>query len=361
VATTALPDVVVRRAADAGFHPVPTGIEHGTVTVVVSEVPFEVTTLRRDIETDGRHATVRFGRDWRADAERRDFTINALFLCRDGEVVDFVGGLDDLAARRVRFIGDPARRIAEDRLRVLRFFRFHAAYGAGEPDAAGLAACIRARDGLEQLSRERVRAETVKLLLAARAPEAAQVMSDAGILGPVLGGVADLAALRNMAAIETAMGLAPDPMRRLAAVGVRVAEEAARLRDRLRLSNDEYRRLRAMAERWWRVVPDMGEAARALLYRIGPENYRDRALLAFARSGVPAGDAGWRALVELPRRWTAPRFPLAAKDFMARGIEKGPALGTALAQAEEAWIAAGFPDDPAAVAAIADAAAAGNA
>jgi tRNA nucleotidyltransferase/poly(A) polymerase len=362
VATTALPDEVMRRVASAGFHAVPTGIEHGTITVVVDEVPFEVTTLREDIETDGRHATVRFGRDWKADAERRDFTINALFLRRDGHVIDFVGGLEDIQTRRVRFIGDPRKRIAEDRLRVLRFFRFHAAYGRGEPDGAGLAACIRALDGLELLSRERVRVETIKLLVATRAAETAHVMSDAGILGRVIGGVADLAGLRNMAAIEAALGLAPDPVRRLAAVAVRILEDAVRLRERLRLSNDEYRRLRVMAERWWRIAPDMGEAAAcALLYRIGVENFRDRVLLAFARSRAAANDAAWRALAELPARWTAPKFPLAAKDFLARGLEKGPALGAALAAAEEAWVAAGFPGDAAALAAIAkEAVKAGN-
>jgi poly(A) polymerase len=178
----------------------------------------------------------------------------------------------------------------------------------------------------------------------------------------VIGGVADLAGLRNMAAIEAALGLAPDPVRRLAAVAVRILEDAVRLRERLRLSNDEYRRLRVMAERWWRIAPDMGEAAAcALLYRIGVENFRDRVLLAFARSRAAANDAAWRALAELPARWTAPKFPLAAKDFLARGLEKGPALGAALAAAEEAWVAAGFPGDAAALAAIAkEAVKAGN-
>jgi len=355
VATTALPEVVVRRAAAAGFHPVPTGIDHGTVTVVVNDVPFEVTTLRQDIETDGRHAVVRFGRDWKADAERRDFTMNALFVSRDGRVIDFVGGLEDIAARRVRFIGDPATRIAEDYLRVLRFFRFHAAYGAGAPDAAGLAACIRARERLDQLSRERVRVEIMKLMVAARVSETAEVMSDSGILVQILGGVPDLAALRAMAAMEAALALTADPVRRLAALGVRVVEDALRLRERLRLSNDEARRLRAMSEKWWQIGPEMGPVARrAVLYRIGPENYRDRVLLAFSRSGAGVGDAGWRELLALPANWEAPKFPLAAKDFMVRGVEKGPLLGAALAIAEESWIVSGFPAEPTALDAIAD-------
>jgi poly(A) polymerase len=346
LATTALPEVVVRRVGDAGFHAVPTGIEHGTVTVVVDKVPFEVTTLRQDIETDGRRAVVRFGRDWKADAERRDFTMNALFLRRDGRVIDLVGGLKDIEARRVRFIGDPATRIGEDFLRILRFFRFHAAYGSGEPDPAGLSACIHARDGLEVLSRERVRVEVLKLLVAARAAATAVIMADSGILDRVLAGVADPTALARLAAAEAAMGLAPDPVRRLAALAVRHVEDATRLRERLRLSNDEHRRLRSMAEKWWRIDPAAPEdSIRAALYRIGPENFRDRALLAFARAEAKADDRAWRDLVAFPERWTPPKFPLAAKDFIERGIEKGPALGAALAQAEEAWIAAGFPGE----------------
>ena len=169
VATTALPAEVIRRAQAAGFKAVPTGIEHGTITVVVHGQPFEVTTLREDVETFGRHAKVAFGRDWKRDAERRDFTMNALSAARDGAVYDYVGGLADVAARRVRFIGDAAARIAEDYLRILRFFRFHAAYGEGQPDAAALHACIEARQGLQSLSRERVRMELLKLLVARRA------------------------------------------------------------------------------------------------------------------------------------------------------------------------------------------------
>ena len=180
VATTAVPDEVIKRVSAAGFKPVPTGIEHGTITVVIDKHPFEVTTLRQDVETYGRHAKVAFGRDWKADAERRDFTINALSAARDGTVYDYVGGLADLEARRVRFIGDANKRIAEDYLRILRFFRFHAAYAVGHPDPAGLAACIAGRDGLDQLSRERVRMELLKLLLAQHAAPTLTAMADAG-------------------------------------------------------------------------------------------------------------------------------------------------------------------------------------
>jgi tRNA nucleotidyltransferase/poly(A) polymerase len=346
VATTAVPNVVVQRAKDAGFHAVPTGIEHGTVTVVVHDAPFEVTTLRQDIETDGRHATVRFGRDWKADAERRDFTINALFANRDGQVFDFIGGLKDIEARRVRFIGDPAQRIAEDHLRILRFFRFHAAYAEGHPDAAGLAACIRGHEQVGQLSRERVRNELMKLLVARHAVPTLAVMTECGILLDVLGGVPYLASLSNAIKIEAQLGFDTDATRRLAALAVWVREDAERLRERLRLTNEEHRRLRAMAENWHAVVPAAGEAAgRALLYRVGPDNFRDRALISFSRSGDKAGSPAWSEFIALPGRWTPPKFPLAARDFIERGVAKGPALGAALAQAEEAWIAAGFPED----------------
>lgn len=358
IATTAVPDEVVRRAKVAGFNPVPTGIEHGTVTVVVNGTPFEVTTLREDVETFGRHAKVRFGRDWKKDAERRDFTMNGLSLKRDGAVVDLVGGLADLKERHVRFIGDADTRIREDYLRVLRFFRFHAGYGEGLMDRAGLAACIRGRDGLAALSRERVRAELLKLLLGKHAAPTLAVMSEAGLLGSVLGGVPLLASYENLVKAEAAMGLAKDAIRHLGALGVFIAEDADRLRERLRLTNAEHRRLLSMGDCWWRMAPEAGEqAAKTLLYRIGAEHYRDRALVAFARSPAKADDKAWHELVGLPERWTAPKFPLAAKDFTERGVAKGPALGAALARAEADWIAAGFPLDVAKLGAIADTAA----
>ncbi|MGH6788633.1 MAG: CCA tRNA nucleotidyltransferase [Pseudolabrys sp.] len=357
VATTALPEEVVRRVEAAGFKAVPTGIEHGTVTVVIDKTPFEVTTLRKDIETYGRHAKVEFGRDWKADAERRDFTMNALSVARDGTVFDCVGGLADLDARRVRFIGDAATRIAEDYLRILRFFRFHAAYGQGEPDATGLRACIAARKGLEALSRERVRMEMLKLLVAAHAAPVLTVMADCGILTSVLGGVPNDVHFARMAKIEAALSLPGNAMRRLAALAVLVPEDAERLWQKLRLANVEHERLAAMAEGWWRASPSHGEkAARVLLYRLQAGYFTDHILLGWARSGAAAEDAAWRNLATLPARWTPPVFPLKAADFIKRGIEQGPKLGKALRAAESAWIAADFPDDAAALARIADAA-----
>jgi len=355
LATTALPDEVVRRATAAGFDPVPTGIEHGTVTVVVDGKPFEVTTLREDVEAFGRHAKVRFGRDWKKDAERRDFTINAIFLMREGTIVDFVGGLDDLKARRVRYIGDPETRIREDYLRVLRFFRFHAAYGEGQLDHGGLVACIRAREELAVLSRERVRTELLKLLAAKRAVPTLAVMAETGILGSVLGGIPLLASYSNLVKTELAVGTAPDIVRHLGALGVLIVEDADRLRERLRLTNAEHQKLRSIGDRWWQISPQWGEqAAKALLYRVGAQNFRDRALIAFARSQASASDRPWRELITLPERWTAPKFPLAAKDFMERGIKQGPAMGAALTRAEETWISAGFPSDAESLKEIAD-------
>jgi poly(A) polymerase len=361
IATTALPEEVMRRTAAAGFRPVPTGIEHGTVTVVIEARPFEVTTLREDVETFGRHASVRFGRDWRKDAERRDFTMNALSATADGVVHDMVGGLADLQARRVRFIGEAAARIAEDYLRILRFFRFHASYGEGPPDAAGLHACIAARASLDQLSRERVRMELFKLLLARHATPTLAIMAEAGLLMPVLGGVPDLAGFENMAKVEATAGIQADPVQRLGALGARIVEDAERLWQRLRLSNAEHERLQSMSEGWWRIAPADERAGRALLYRLGPERFVDRVLLAWVRSWSSGArseqDALWRGLAALPERWAAPVFPLKAADFIKRGVARGPALGAAMHEAEEAWIKADFPGEAAAVEAIADAAA----
>jgi poly(A) polymerase len=346
VATTALPEEVVRRVTAAGFKPVPTGIEHGTVTVVIDSHPFEVTTLREDVETFGRHANVRFGRDWKADAERRDFTMNALSAAPDGTVFDYVGGLADIEARRVRFIGDAATRIAEDYLRILRFFRFHAAYGHGVPDPAGLAACIAARAGLDRLSRERVRMELFKLLVAPHATPTLAVMTEAGLLQMVLGCVPHLASFENMAKVEAAAGVQSDPVHRLGALAVRVFEDGERLWQRLRLSNAEHERLTSIGDGWWRISPKSEQAGHALLYRLGPQFFVDRVLVAWSRAWPQgAADAAWRALATLSERWTVPVFPLKAADFIKLGVLPGPMLGAAMREAEAAWIAAGFPGD----------------
>ena len=354
VATTALPLEIMRRVEAAGGKAVPTGVEHGTVTAILNHRPIEVTTLREDVETFGRKARVKFGRDWRADAERRDFTINALSASADGVVHDYVGGLDDIAARRVRFIGEPQQRIEEDYLRILRFFRFHAHFGDGAPDPAGVQACIRARAGLDTLSRERVRMEMLKLLVAARATPTMVVMTETGLLGMVLGGVAYLASFENAIKVDAALGAEADAIRRLGALAVWVEEDAERLAQRLRLSNAESERLLAL-DGWWHVAPQAdAKAARALLYRLGPQSFADRIFIAWARSDAGAADPAWRDLASLPQRWTAPAFPLKAADFVRRGVAEGPPLGVALRAAEAAWIAADFPTDRDMIDAIAD-------
>jgi tRNA nucleotidyltransferase/poly(A) polymerase len=354
IATTAVPDEVIRRAKAAGIKSVPTGIEHGTVTLVVDGAPFEVTTLREDVETFGRKAKVAFGRDWKRDAERRDFTMNGLSASIDGVVHDHVGGLADLDARRVRFIGDPDRRIAEDYLRILRFFRIHASYGEGAPDRDGYLASIRGRDGIAGLSAERLRMEMLKLLVADGAFAAVDAMVDAGLMLRIMGGVTYKGPFAAMIAIEQALGQRPDAVLRLGALGVAVTEDARRLAQKLRLSNDEAKALDSMGHRWWRLK-GMGEShAKRRLYRLGETRYRDRMMLAWARAGRDADTEAWKTLVTLPERWTPPVFPLKAADFMARGIAKGPALGHVLALAEDAWLALDFPMEVDVITVIAD-------
>ena len=354
IATTALPEEVARRAKEAGIKCVPTGIEHGTVTLVIDAHPFEVTTLREDTETFGRKAKVSFGRDWVGDAKRRDFTINGLSVDAGGRVHDYVGGLDDIAARRVRFIGDANMRIAEDYLRILRFFRIHAAYGAGEVDRAGYLACINGRAGLAALSAERIRLEILKLMVANGVKGAVTAMIEGGLLLPIFGGVAYSGPFAALISAERALGLEPDPIRRLGALAVAVTEDARRLATRMRLTNAETKALDSMGHRWWRLAGMDEATARRRLYRLGEDRYRDRLMLAWARSGEGSEAVSWRELATLPLRWTAPKFPLKAADFIARGIVRGPELGQVLALAEDGWLAADFPLDAPSLHSIAD-------
>jgi poly(A) polymerase len=354
LATTAEPGVVAARASRAGFKVVPTGIDHGTVTVVAEGIGYEVTTLREDIATDGRRAVVRFGRDWQADAARRDFTINAMSLSAEGELFDYFGGRDDLAAGRVRFIGDALARVREDRLRILRLFRFHATYARGEIDRDALAASIAEREGLADLSRERLRAEIMKLVVAPRAGATCQAMADCGLLGRVVGGVTTSAGIDRLAAVEKALAIAPDPVQRLALLAVLTREDALRLRERLALSNAEFRRLDGIGH-GWRIDPEAGTAAaKRLLYAVGPRGFRDRVLVGFARSGAPADDPAWRDLVGLPDRWAAPHFPVSGEELQRRGLTPGPRIGAVLADIRERWMAADFPVGRAAVGALVD-------
>ncbi len=310
----------------AGIRVVPTGIAHGTVTAILPGGPVEVTTLGRDVATDGRHAIVAFASDWREDAARRDFTMNALYADpATGEVFDWFDGLVDLDARRVRFIGDPLQRIAEDHLRILRFFRFHARFGDAI-DASGLDACTARANDLMALSRERTAAELLKLLVAPGAVVVVTLMVDRGILAAVLpeidaDGCARLATLANR---EAAAGVASDPIRRLAALLPPAVAEAVGAR--LKLSNAQRRRLAAA------TLGPGDEGARALGYRAGLESAVDRLLLA-------GHDAA------LLRDWKPPRLPIGGGALVARGLGKGPDVARALREVERRWIAAGFPDD----------------
>jgi len=347
IATTALPADVMRLAANAGLHPVPTGVEHGTVTVVARHVPFEVTTLRRDIETFGRHARVTFTTDWTEDARRRDFTMNALYCSPDGTVHDPLGGYSDLVARRVRFIGDAHERIREDYLRTLRFFRFLAEYGAGAaPDPEGLAAAIAEKAGLAGLSGERIRAELLLLLAAPGAVEAVHAMRAAGLLEPVLGAPGNVERLGRLVAIEDALGRQPDPVLRLAALALD-GRDAAVLQQRLRLSAAETVRLSRAGAKDRAFDPQTGEPeAKAYLYRHGPQAFVDGAVMDWVRSS-DSPDAKPRAeRVRLTQRWHPPELPVRGADVVARGVKPGPDVGRVIAAFEMWWIAEGYPCDP---------------
>ncbi|HET7852308.1 MAG TPA: CCA tRNA nucleotidyltransferase [Methyloceanibacter sp.] len=342
LATTAEPERVMALAEEAGLKAVPTGIDHGTVTIIANGLPFEVTTLRRDVETLGRHAKIAYTTSWEEDARRRDFTLNALYADRDGKVFDPLGGYDDLAAGRVRFIGDAEARIKEDFLRILRFFRFHAYYGKGEMDPEGLHAAVKLRAGLEQLSAERVAGELRRILVAPQAARVVEALYDYGLLTGVLGGVPRLGRFERLVVIETANGLTPDAGLRLAALAVFVEEDVARLGLRLRLSNAEQAVLGLAArEREEGAGLPHEAAAKSALYRLG-QSYRSALLLAWADSGAPSDDAAWRKALALPERWQAPSFPVGGNDIMALGALKGPEIGELLKRLEQDWIASGF-------------------
>ena len=342
LATTAPPERVMALAEKAGLKAVPTGIDHGTVTIIADGVSFEVTTLRRDLETFGRHAKIAFTTSWEEDARRRDFTLNALYADRDGKLFDPLGGFADLASGRVRFIGEAEARIKEDYLRILRFFRFNAYYGKGELDPAGLKASVSLRGGLEQLSAERVGGELRRILDAPGAGRAVEALYDYGLLTGLLGGVPRLDRFERLIAIEATIGLTPNVAQRLAALAVFVAEDVARLGERLRLSNAEQAVLALGAGEGRDAALPEEAAAKAILYRLGSSTYQSYLLLAWAESGAPSDDRLWRLALTLPERWQAPCFPLRGYDIMALGELKGPEIGEALRRLEQEWIEGDF-------------------
>jgi len=331
VATPAEPGRVVALLRGAGLKVVPTGVEHGTVTAVSDGRAFEITTLRRDVETDGRRAVVAFTADWREDAGRRDFTINALSLAPDGSLYDYFGGRQDLAARRVRFIGEAAERIAEDHLRLLRFFRFHAWYGRGPLDPAGLAAATAAAPLLARLSGERLRAELLRLLEAPRPQATLRAMARHAILAAVLPGPLDVRTLSRLCRL---LPRRRDPLLRLAALLSPGAETVEAVAGRLRFSRVERRRLAGLLDP--AGEPDQPLELRRALHRLGPDLVRDRLLLRAARTPGPLAPPS--ALAEVDA-WQPLPFPLTGEDLLAAGVPKGPELGRMLRALEEQWLA----------------------
>jgi poly(A) polymerase len=346
IATVARPEEVIAAAEAAGLKAIPTGLQHGTVTVIADGHAYEITTLREDVETYGRHAKVAFTADWVADARRRDFTLNALYCDADGALFDPLGGWPDLAQRRVRFIGDAGERIREDYLRILRFFRFAAEYGEGAPDRDGLEAAVAGRAGLASLSAERVRQELLRLLAAPRGPEMVRLMLDYGLITLVLGQAPRPLLLERLAGLETALGLSPDPLLRLAALVVETREDAEQLRARLRLSNDEYAALLRVEAGMAGLAAGMPAAqAKAALYRLGQSDYRWLLLLAWARAGDAAEHAPWRRLWALGESWRPPSLAVSGEDVMALGVPAGPRVGALLRALEAWWIAGDFSAD----------------
>jgi poly(A) polymerase len=342
LATRLPPQEVLERLGKARIKAVPTGLAHGTVTAVVAGKPVEVTTLRRDVATDGRRATIAYTDDWREDAARRDFTINALLADPATlDIVDYFGGEADLEARRVRFIGDPLTRIAEDHLRILRFFRFFARFGLGDPDPEGLEACAARANDLMALSRERIADELTKLLALPEPVAAVRLMVERGILRPVLpeieiDGVERLARLVRR---EAESGAAPHPLRRLAALLPADGSKAEAVAARLRLSNRSAKRLAAAARR----DQEETRAPEALAYAIGAEEAVDRLLLG---DGDPAMTA---ALAD----WQRPRLRLGGGDLIAMGLAAGPIVARTLQAIEREWAEAGFPSEASAQRALA--------
>jgi poly(A) polymerase len=341
LATQLRPDQVVERLEAVGIKVVPTGIDHGTVTAVSDGQPVEVTSLRRDVSTDGRRATIAYTDDWQEDAARRDFTMNALSADpKTGEIFDYFGGLDDLLARRVRFIGDPEARIAEDHLRILRFFRFHARFGAGEPDPEALDACTARANDLMALSRERIADELLKLLGLPDPSSTVAIMLDRAILKPVLPEIeaSALASLNRLIAAESAAKVEAQAPRRLAALLPPEALLAEKIAVRLRLSNKARKRLACAVRR------ELGSNPEALAYRVGVDCAVDRLLLA----GEPARAASLAG-------WRTPRLPIGGGKLIARGIVEGPDVARTLKRIEDRWVEAGFPHGEAFERIVADA------
>jgi poly(A) polymerase len=347
IATTLTPDRVTKALEDAGLKAVPTGVEHGTVTAVAGGRPFEVTTLRRDVETDGRHALVAFAADWAEDAARRDFRLNAVYADVHGALYDPTGeGVADARAGRVVFVGDAQMRIREDALRILRFFRFYAWYGGEEVDPGGLAACAALKDLVRGLSGERIARETMKLLAAEDPRPAMRLMAQAGVLAEVLPEAQGLARFEGLVELENDQLFQCDAELRLAALLPEDPAAGAAVADRLKLSNALRARLTGALGTDQRIVSWMSpREARRAVYRIGVQPFCDRVLLAWAASKRPAATIQWRALIPMAQSWPRPTLPLSGAEVMAAGVPEGPLVGEVMREVEAWWIDHDFTDD----------------
>ncbi|WP_337186484.1 CCA tRNA nucleotidyltransferase [Phenylobacterium sp.] len=347
IATTLTPDRVQAALKAAGLRSVPTGLEHGTITAISDRTPHEITTLRRDVSTDGRRATVAFTDDWTLDAQRRDFTLNALYARRDGAILDPTGrGVEDARAGRIVFVGDPEARLREDYLRNLRFFRFYAWFGKAPPDPAAVAACAELRDGVTTLAAERLSKEMLKLLAADDPRAAVRLMAETGVAEAVLGFEPRLGRFEALVEIETELLFEADPVLRLAALSSDDQLAAGRLAERLRLSNADRDRVVAALSptpilKSWMSPREI----RREVYRTGQAVFRDRARLAWAASPRTATTMQWRGMIALAEGWTAPAMPLTGQDVMNAGVPKGPLVGEVMREVEDWWVDNDFIDD----------------
>jgi poly(A) polymerase len=344
IATPLKPETVIKKLEAAGIKAVPTGLAHGTVTAVADGRPYEITTLRRDLATDGRHAVVAFGTSWRKDAARRDFTMNALYADIEGEIYDYAGGVEDLAAGRVRFVGDPAVRIAEDYLRILRLFRFYAWYGKEPLDAEALAAVEKARAGIDVLSGERIQKEMLKLLAAPAPAPALKAMDGTGVLEALKLDGRRLRALSRLAEIDRRHRFLPDPLLRLAVF----RPDAATISDRWRLANVQRKRLEKIAGATAKITIKLKKReTRRILYRVGVPLFIDLLYLAWAEDTDPTHEDAWVRLLERGDFYLPPRFPFTGRDVLAAGVPEGPKVAGVLALVEDWWVENDFPADKA--------------
>jgi len=347
IATTLTPDQVTEALEQAGLKAVPTGVDHGTVTAVSDGRPYEITTLRRDVSTDGRRAVVAFTKSWEEDAQRRDFRLNAIYCDGEGRLFDPTGhGVDDARNGKIVFVGDPMTRIREDYLRILRYFRFHAHYGKGDPDQAALTACKALKGMMSGRAAERTQKELLKLLGAEDPRPALRLMAATGVLPAVLPQVKALTRMENLIGIETEQLFENDAELRLAALLPDDAEIARDTAERLRLSNALKDRLIDAAGKEPRIVSWMSpREARRAVYRLGIRTFSDRIKLAWAASTRPSTASQWRGLLALAETWTPPVFPLTGEEVLAAGVPKGPMVGEAMREVEEWWIDHDFMDD----------------